>query len=268
MTYTFITFKCENCADCIPICPVVCISRAETAGGTRRVVIDDARCVDCDACLSVCPIEGAVINYWDAKATGPGRAHAVAPSAEQALEALTNQAYRRSRFDFRMEGRLRLWQTDCATRVVSLFEYVRPSDAAVRRAVLAAREYGHALGRYGCAALESHLTERPLDAAAARRLDAARARCVRCGDAALAASRKAGTEAARLAAEAAAAACKGWNAAHRATRAIAARPSEQPVPHASATCDAETQWQLERLITRLSARDIEDWPLPATSLNG
>lgn len=68
MAYTIVSDVCEGCQDCIPICPVDCISHRTTGPinpkGATYSVIDGFACIDRGACLRVCPIEGAILDEW------------------------------------------------------------------------------------------------------------------------------------------------------------------------------------------------------------
>lgn len=65
MPYTIYTDICEGIADCIPVCPVECISMAgdnKNSKGTPYAYIHWDTCIDCGACLAACPIEGAIAD--------------------------------------------------------------------------------------------------------------------------------------------------------------------------------------------------------------
>ena len=65
MPYTIDTDICEGIADCIPVCPVECITLVDSqknSKGTSYAYIDWDICIDCGACLAACPIEGAVLD--------------------------------------------------------------------------------------------------------------------------------------------------------------------------------------------------------------
>ena len=67
MAYTIVSDVCEGVGDCIPICPVECISWADgktNTKGTKFAWIDNEICLPCGACLSVCPVEGAILDSW------------------------------------------------------------------------------------------------------------------------------------------------------------------------------------------------------------
>lgn len=68
MPYTIHTDVCEGIADCIPGCPVECISLVDSendrnAKGTRWAWIDQDTCIECGACYNSCPIEGAISDH-------------------------------------------------------------------------------------------------------------------------------------------------------------------------------------------------------------
>ena len=48
----FIPKLCDQCGDCIEVCPTTAISKEEHA-----VVIDPDECTDCGACVTECPTE-------------------------------------------------------------------------------------------------------------------------------------------------------------------------------------------------------------------
>ncbi len=67
MPYTIVTDICEGVADCIPACPVDCISWAEgqtNEKGKKFAWIDGDTCIDCSACFVACPVEGAILDEW------------------------------------------------------------------------------------------------------------------------------------------------------------------------------------------------------------
>ena len=137
--------------------------------------------------------------------------------------------------------RLGLWGTDCAARVLSIYEKHQTS-AAPRNAIIASRQF--ARGEINAAERDAAMA----DARVAAQIAAAWVP-------AWAPSRTAEIVAAWNAA---------WNAARAAARAAAwatARPAE-----ISSAWDAEGAveklWQFERLVDRMSDPEPEDWPLP------
>lgn len=65
MPYTIHTDVCEGAGDCIPGCPVECISMVDNeadrnAKGTKWARIDWDLCIECGSCLATCPVEGAI----------------------------------------------------------------------------------------------------------------------------------------------------------------------------------------------------------------
>jgi ferredoxin len=168
--------------------------------GASFFSIDEARCTDCGACTSVCPIEGAVVTFAEPAPSN-------SPSVGEALQSLLSQAKLRARFDDRMAGRLALWATDCTARVVCLYEAETPTDRTVRNAVLAARERAPALFQFGRETLESVVKGRRVESGVKSRLEAARADCASWEEKVVAAAKKAQNPAAKIAADAAGAAC-------------------------------------------------------------
>lgn len=67
MPYTIKTDVCEGIADCIPVCPVECISLVDSesdrnAKGTKWAYIDWELCIECGACLAACPVDSAIVS--------------------------------------------------------------------------------------------------------------------------------------------------------------------------------------------------------------
>ena len=64
MPYTIHADVCEGVADCIPVCPVECITLVDNGStntkGTKWAFIDWDICIDCCACLAACPVDGAI----------------------------------------------------------------------------------------------------------------------------------------------------------------------------------------------------------------
>lgn len=50
-----ITDSCINTGNCVPECPVDCIS-----AGENTFVIDEDTCIDCGACEVVCPVDAII----------------------------------------------------------------------------------------------------------------------------------------------------------------------------------------------------------------
>lgn len=46
---------CDDCGDCLAVCPSGALTLVEGRPGERRVRWQAARCTDCDACLDACP---------------------------------------------------------------------------------------------------------------------------------------------------------------------------------------------------------------------
>ncbi|MVB00091.1 hypothetical protein GN330_22860 [Nitratireductor sp. CAU 1489] len=127
--------------------------------------------------------------------------------------------------DTNVERRLRLWKADCAGHVLHLYERTGKSEAP-RNAIIAARQF--ARGEIG----EDELTS----ACAAAGATAWEAACgVACG-------------------AAWAAAWTAWGSAQNA--------AGYAQNAAGSACDAEQNWQFDRLIAWLSDDEPEDWPLP------
>jgi NAD-dependent dihydropyrimidine dehydrogenase PreA subunit len=63
MAYTIVSNICEGISDCVPVCPVACISQGEGANqkGMIWFKIDASTCIDCGVCLQVCPVKGAIL---------------------------------------------------------------------------------------------------------------------------------------------------------------------------------------------------------------
>lgn len=252
MSHTLITVLCEGCASCVPICPKECISQNVSLEGASFFSIDEARCTDCGACTSVCPIEGALVTFAE-----PARSNS--PSVGEALQSLISQAKLRARFDDRMAARLALWSTDCAARVVCLYEAEAPTDRTVRNAVLAARERAHALFQFGCETHEWVVKGHRVESDVKSRLEATRVDCARWEERVVVAAEKAQSPAAKIAADAAGAACRGVSAADRAARALGASQPYWGKDHVRNAKEAEELWQLKRLRERISSGEIEDW---------
>ncbi len=145
-----------------------------------------------------------------------------------------------ARTDKDVERRLRLWLSDCAARVLHIYEKTETSDTP-RKAIIAARLY--ARGEIGAAARDV-----AGDAAWAAARDAARAAA---WDVAGDAARDAAWAAARAAAGAAA-----WDAAGAAAWDAAGDAA------GAAAWDAAEAWQFDRLILWLSDEEPADWTLP------
>lgn len=248
--HTFITHLCECIGDCVPVCPVECIHSGTTAESRRFSRIDDSRCIDCGACHSVCPVEGAVIEYW----LGDDRAqNGVAPMGKESRE-LHNRVQSAGRLNAGSEERVQLWLSDCAARVMDIFEHYYPSDPSVHLAILAARHSARLADQSGEIGRTGFDREE---------LKPARPYTVSWRKAALNAARNAREEPARLAAESAAAACTGdWITASAAIDAIYALHRITSVSQALAACETEVHWQDQRFIARMLLGKIDDWPLP------
>ncbi len=66
-SFTIVSDVCEGVGDCIPACPVECISWSQdktNAKGTKYAYIRGDECISCGACLAACPIEGAILDEW------------------------------------------------------------------------------------------------------------------------------------------------------------------------------------------------------------
>ena len=149
-----------------------------------------------------------------------------------------------ARRDTDVERRLRLWMADCAARVLHIYEKTETSPAP-RNAIIAARQF--ARGEIDAAAWDAARA-----AARAVAWDAARDAARAVAWDARAAARDAAWAAARDAA---------WAASRDAAWA-AARDAAWAAARAAAWA-AEELWQFDRLISRLSDDEPEDWPLPA-----
>jgi hypothetical protein len=171
-------------------------------------------------------------RYDAAKSKLPARKSITAAAAREAGISFGDVVWvlsAMSRTDKDVERRLRLWMSDCAARVLHIFEGEQPADLRPREAICAVRAY--ARGEIDAAAWAA-TREAAWDAAWA---------------AVWAAAREAAWAAARDAASAAA-----WAAVWAAAREAAW----------AAAWDAERNWQFDRLIARMSENDLEDWPLP------
>lgn len=64
--FTIVSDVCEGVGDCVPACPVECISWAEgmNAKGTKYAYIRGDECISCGACLAACPVAGAILDEW------------------------------------------------------------------------------------------------------------------------------------------------------------------------------------------------------------
>jgi len=143
-----------------------------------------------------------------------------------------------------IDRRLRLWMADCAARVLHIYENTGTSPAP-RQAIIAARQYASGeIGAAARAAAWAAAWAAARDAAGDAAREAARA-------SAWAAARDAAGDAAREAARAAARA-SAWAAAGAAARGSAG----------AAAREAETAWQFDRLVERLSDVEPEDWVAP------
>lgn len=219
-------------------------------------------------------------------------ADAVAAGAELSDLVLVASAMARSEKD--IMRRLLLWSADCAAHVLHLFEDERPQDDRARLAIVAARKF--ARGEIAAAAFIAPEADAARNAAAG---SAARTAAESAADAAInAASRSAAKTAARKAAFAAAMLVKtaalaaldaddavdageaAEDAALAADDAEAAAEAARKASGEAAEADARTslavtaafaagdasweaekEWQLNRLVARLSADEPEDWPL-------
>ena len=47
-----ISSKCNNCKDCVDLCPTSCILMS-----FKHFVIDADACIDCQVCVRVCPVD-------------------------------------------------------------------------------------------------------------------------------------------------------------------------------------------------------------------
>jgi len=65
LPYNFVS-TCRQCADapCLAVCPVDAIER--TTDRTKRVVVDEDRCIGCGQCVGACPF-GAMLFSGEAK---------------------------------------------------------------------------------------------------------------------------------------------------------------------------------------------------------
>ena len=151
-----------------------------------------------------------------------------------------------ARTDKDVERRLRLWLTDCAARVLHIYEKTEASDAP-RNAIIAARQYARG-------EIDRDARAAPRDAARAAARDAGAAAGAAARDAAWVAARAAARDAARDAGAAAGTAAwdaawvAAWDAAWVAAR-VAARAAEEA-------------WQFDRLIAWFSDDEPQVWPLP------
>jgi hypothetical protein len=135
--------------------------------------------------------------------------------------------------DGELKRRLRLWSADCIARVLHLFEAAHPYDARVRITILAARNFARAkidnMKRARIGALAAHdLTRR--DAAG---LVAAAATFL---------AREQDSWADNVA------------AGHARSAAI--------ISGQNSAAETELEWQFDRLESRMSAEEPDDWPLP------
>lgn len=53
------TEDCENCRECVEVCPMLCFHDAESF-----VVINADECVDCSLCEDACPSK-TIVNHED-----------------------------------------------------------------------------------------------------------------------------------------------------------------------------------------------------------
>lgn len=256
--HTFITHLCECVGDCVPACPVECIHRGVTAEGDKFSYIDNNRCIDCRACEIVCPIEGAVIEW---KASEDSHSSFII-SAEEKAE-LQQRVRSISRVDVRSQARAQLWTTDCAARVVDIFEFYQPADESVRHAINAAREHALVFSLYASEVHEAFLEEREENPIAREKLKAVREYCASWQEIASKAAKGVLAEPARRAAEAASSACTGdWYAATAAANAVYALFQPMAEIKARSAEEKEKYWQHYRLIARMSPAEVKDWPLP------
>jgi Fe-S-cluster-containing hydrogenase component 2 len=265
--HTFITHLCECIGDCVPTCPVECIHRGVTMDGLHFSYIDNNRCIDCGACASVCPIEGAIIEWSEGEWPAiDGPLPGLIVSAKQ-KEKLQQRVRSIARVDLRSQARAQLWAVDCAARVVDIYEFFQSADESVRHAVVAARAHALAFSHFASEAHDAFLEQREVDPVAREKLKAARAYSESWKEAASKAGQSALRELgyyepARLAAEAASAACTGnWYAAMAAADAVYALFLPQSEMKARAARENEIYWQHHRLINRMSLVDDKDWPL-------
>ncbi len=157
-----------------------------------------------------------------------------------------------------VDRRLRLWKADCAAHVLHIYEKSETSDAP-RKAITAARR--HVRGKIsedasaaaGAAAWAAWAAGDAARDAAWH--DASAAAWAAWGAARAASAAWAAAWAARDAAWAAARAASAARGAARAARG--ARGAR-----GAAGAAAEKEWQLNRLVAWLSAKEPKDWPLP------
>jgi hypothetical protein len=219
-------------------------------------------------------------RYDAAKSKLPARKSITAAAAREAGISFGDVVWvlsAMSRTDKDVERRLRLWMSDCAARVLHIFEGEQPADLRPREAICAVRAY--ARGEIDAAAWAA-TREAAWEAAwAAARDTASAAASAAAWAAAWAAARDAASAAAWAAARDAASAA-AWAAARDAASAAAwaavwaaareaawaaARDAASAAAWAAvwaAAREAERNWQFDRLIARMSENDLEDWPLP------
>ena len=151
--------------------------------------------------------------------------------------------------DKEVERRLRLWMTDCAARVLSIYEDQFPNDKRVRNAIITARQF--ARGEIKAAAQDAARDDAQDAAwAAAQAGDAAWA-AAQAGDAAWAAwyvARHASWAVVRVVVRAAAQDAAAWD--------VAAWDVAR-----NAAWAAEETWQFNRLIAWFGDQEPTDWPL-------
>ena len=213
-----------------------------------------------DSLLRVTKLMGGA-KKWDGKKIGAEQARKLGATFDDLIWAASALALKNPD----VARRLRLWMTDCAARVLHIYEADYPNDDRPRNAIIAARKF--ARGKIDDAASDA-----ASDAARAAASDAASAAArAAASDAASDAARAAASDAASAAARAAAS--DAARAAARAAASDAARAAASDAASAAARAAAraaasdaaraaEKEWQFDRLIEWLSTNEPDDYALP------